>query len=196
MRVLLVYCNPVPESFGASLRQAAVEALVERGHEVEVRDLYALGFDPVMSADERRGYHVPDVNEAPVADELAALRRCEALVFVHPTWWYGPPAMLKGWLDRVWIPHATFEMPKPGLPVTRRLTNIRRIAVITTLGAPWWWWTFVMRSPGRRMILTGLSVLCHPRCRTTWLAHHQMDSSTPATRAAFLARIRRVLATF
>jgi putative NADPH-quinone reductase len=143
----------------------------------------------VLSAEERRGYHTPGENEAPVADHLDALRWCEALIFVYPTWWYGPPAMLKGWLERVWVPHATFRMPERGKPIARVLTNIRLIGAISLLGSPrWWWW--VMGMPGRRTLLTGLSVLCAPGCRTFWLAHHRMDSSTPESRSAFLRRVR------
>src|SRR5262249_53562891 len=100
MRILLVYCHPCGESFVAAVRDAAVAGLEAAGHEVRIGDLYAIGFDPVMSAEERRGYHEPGSNEKPVAEHLAMLRWCEGLVFVYPTWWYGPPAMLKGWLDR------------------------------------------------------------------------------------------------
>ena len=54
----------------------------------------------------------PGINEVPVADQLDHLRWAEGLVFVYPTWWYSLPAMLKGWIDRVWVPFATFELPQ------------------------------------------------------------------------------------
>lgn len=189
MRVLLVHCHPCHESFVAAIRDAALEALAAGGHEVRLLDLYEMGFDPVLSAEGRRAYHTPGLNERDVAPHLAALRWCEALIFVYPTWWYGQPAMLKGWLDRVWVPHAAFVMPEPGKPIGRKLTNIRLIGAISTLGSPkWWWW--LMGAPGRRTLLTGLSVLCAPRCRTFWLALHRMDSASQSDRAAFLARVR------
>jgi putative NADPH-quinone reductase len=101
--------------------------------------------------------------------------------------------MLKGWLDRVWLPHATFSMPEGAKPIGRVLTNIRTIGAISTLGSPrWWWW--IMGAPGRRTLLTGLSVLCAPRCRTFWMGLHRMDSATDADRAGFLAAVRRRLA--
>lgn len=193
MRVLLVYCHPCPESFVAAIRDTAVEALAAGGHEVRLVDLYAEDFNPVMSADERRGYHTPGHNELPVARHLADLRWAEALLFIYPTWWYGLPAMLKGWLDRVWVPHATFRMPEPGKPIARTMTNIRLVGAISTLGSPrWWWWIIGM--PGRRTLLTGISVLCHARCRTLWLSLHRMDSRTDAQREAFLEQVRRRLA--
>jgi hypothetical protein len=72
------------------------------------------------------------------------------------------------------------------------MTNIRLIGVISLLGSPrWWWWMIGM--PGRRTLLTGLGVLCAPGCRTFWLAHHRMDSSTPETRSVFLDRVAKKL---
>jgi NAD(P)H dehydrogenase (quinone) len=190
LRVLVVYCHPDPSSFAASVRDVAIAAMEDAGHETRVIDLYAEGFDPAMSREEWRGYHTRDANEAPVAAHLDALRWCEGLVFVYPTWWYAPPAMLKGWLDRVWVPHATFSMPQDGKPIGRVLTNIRMIGVVTTLGSPWWWWT-LMGMPGRRIFLTGIAALCAPRARRIWLALHDMDSIDAAARGAFLERVRR-----
>lgn len=190
MRILVVYCHPNPESFVAAVKATAVAALIAVGHEVRVADLYAEGFNPVLTRDEREDYHTPGSNEAPVASDLERLRWCEAIVFVYPTWWYAQPAMLKGWLDRVWVPHATFGMPENGKPISRKLTNIRVMAVITTLGAPFWWWR-IMGEPGRRILLRGMGMLCHPRLKRHWIALHDLDSTTPDQRAVFLTRVKR-----
>jgi NAD(P)H dehydrogenase (quinone) len=192
MRVLVVYCHPCEESFNAGVRDAALAELAARGHETRLLDLYAMDFQPVLTAEQRRGYHTPGENEREIGEHLAALRWCEALIFIYPTWWYGQPAMLKGWLDRVWVPHATFGMPERNKPISRVLTNIRIIGAVSTLGSPkWWWW--IMGAPGRRTLLTGLSVLCAPRCRTFWLGLHEMDSASDAKRAGFIAQVRRKL---
>lgn len=188
MRCLLVYCHPCPESFTAAVRDRVVAGLDRAGHEVDLLDLYASGFRAVMDAEERRRYHEPGVNELPVKDHLERLERAQGLVFVYPTWWYGQPALLKGWLDRVWVPHATFTMPEGGKPIGRVLTNIRLLAAVSTLGSPWWWWTF-LGQPGRRQLLWGLRVICHPRCRTLWMALHRMDTVSAEARRAFLDRV-------
>ena len=193
MNILVVYCHPVAESFSAAIRDTAIEALQAAGHQVRLLDLYADDFDPVMGCDERRDYHTRELNEAPVADHLALLRESEGLLFVYPTWWYGLPAMLKGWLDRVWVPHATFTLPENGRAIRPLMTHIRFLGAVTTCGAPWWWSTFV-GEPGRRTILRGIRALCAKRCQKLWLAHYEMDSSTAESRAAFLARLGRKLA--
>lgn len=190
MRILVVLAHPVAESFGHALHRQVVATLTAGSHEVRALDLYAMGFDPVLSASERRDYHTPALNEVAVQDQLAHLRWAEALIFVYPTWWYSLPAMLKGWIDRVWVPFATFELPKGLQPVQGRMQNIRLIGAVSTYGSPWWWTRFVIGDPGRRIIMRGLRPLCHPRCRTFWLGHYRMDSSTPQSRSRFLAQVQ------
>jgi putative NADPH-quinone reductase len=190
MKALVVYAHPVPESFGAALRDTVVATLTEKGHEVRLVDLNAIAFNPVMSADERRHHFDHGVNEIPVADQIEHIMWCEMLVFVYPTWWYGLPAILKGWLDRVWVPHVAFIMPEAdGGNIRPNMQHIRRIVAVTTCGANWTLSKWV-GEPARRTLLRGIRTLCHPLCRTTYMAHYKMDSSTPASRAAYLAKVR------
>lgn len=195
MRILVIYCHPNPESFTAAIRDVALATLATNGHETRLIDLYAIAFNPVMGREERARYHTPVENEHDIAEHLAALRWADGLLFVYPTWWYGLPAMLKGWLDRVWVPHATFEMPKGRRPISRILTNITHIAAISTLGAPrlWWW---MIGAPGRRTLLTGLGVICNARCRTQWIALHRIDVVEAVERSRFLDTIRIKLSRF
>jgi putative NADPH-quinone reductase len=192
MRCLVVYCHPVAESFVGQLYRTALATLEGRGHTVRGLDLYALQFDPVLTREQRLDYHHPERNQAGIEAQIAHLRWAEALVFVYPTWWYGLPAMLKGWLDRVFVPGVTFTMPEANRPVGPLLTHIRVLGGIATYGSPWWWARWI-GDPGRRTILRGIGALCAPRRRTFWLAHYKMDSSTPASRHAFLARVERRL---
>ena len=196
MHILLVYSHPCEESYGAALRDRAVESLKQAGHSVDLLDLYAEGFNPVLDADERRGYHTPGENEKPIADHLARLRKAEGLIFVYPTWWYGLPAMLKGWLDRVLVPGVAFLMPdRANATIRPGLRNIERLGVFTTCGASFWLTRFV-GAPGRRTLLRGVGLLCAPRCRKTFAAHYLMDSSTDASRARHLARVGRKIDRF
>jgi len=192
MRTLVVYCHPVPESFCAAVRDEAVRTLQAGGHDVRLIDLYAEGFDPVISAEERRRYNDVPHGEPLVPDHAAHLRWAEALVLVYPTWWYGLPAMLKGWFDRAWAPGVAFALDPDGGAITPLMTNIRHLVVLTTCGAAWWW-SHVVGHPGRKTILRGIRALCARRCKTLFLAHYRMDASTPASRAAFLGKVRRRL---
>ncbi len=189
MRFLVVYCHPVPESFGAALRDTVLEAIRARGDEVRLIDLYGERFEPVMFADERRSYNEGAPADPAIAAHIERLRWAEALLFVYPTWWYGLPAMLKGWFDRVWATDVAFKLGEGG-QIIPLLTNIRKLGVITTCGAPWWL-SLLMGQPGRKTILRGIRAICAKRCKTMFVAHYLMDASTAETRAAFLETVRR-----
>jgi len=97
---LVICANPSPSSFDHAIVAAYVEAATECHQEVVVRDLYALGFDPVLKAAERPLQD--DWSPAPdVTVELDHLARCDILVLVYPIWFALPPAILIGYVDRV-----------------------------------------------------------------------------------------------
>ena len=192
MRILVVHSHPDPESYSAALRAAVMEGLAEAGHETRLIDLYAEGFDPVLSRAAWRAYEDSLCNAEGLERHVEALKWAEGLVFVYPTWWYGLPAMLKGWLDRVWLPDVAFTLP-PGAPIAPLLTPIRRCDVVTTCGASWWL-TQLVGSPGKKTILRGCRFLMAKNCRTRFLAHYSMDASTDRSRAAFLEKVRRAMA--
>ncbi len=195
MRCLVVFCHPSETSFGAAILETARDALSGAGHDVRVIDLYREGFDPVLSSDEWSSY-VTDTgkNIEALHDHVAALQWAESLVLIFPTWMYGPPAMLKGWLERVWLPGVAFEIPRGRQKrVVGLFSNIRRFTVVTTSGSPWWWLR-VIRDPCRNLFARGLRVLFHRRCRVRWLQLHNMDHSNDKQRKAFLNRISNELA--
>lgn len=192
MRALVVYCHPREVSFTAAVRDTVLDRLRDAGAETRLIDLYAEGFDPVLSADEHAGYETDD-NVAPVAAHVEALRWCDTLIFVYPTWWYGQPAMLKGWLDRVLLPGVAFLMPDAqNADIRPGLTHVTRLAVFTTCGASWWLTRFI-GAPGRRTILRGVRLLCARRCRTAFAAHYLMDSAPRDSLSRHLARVERAV---
>lgn len=190
MRVLVLYAHPDPESFGAALHAAAVESLREAGHEVDDCDLYAEGFDAVLSREERIGYHDVANNTRPVAPYVERVRRAEALVLCFPVWNFGYPAILKGFFDRVFLPGVSFTMVAG--KARPNLWNIRRLAAITTYGGSRWR-AMLMGDPPRRSVCRALRAVCHPALRPLYLAHYEMNLSTAESRAAFIARTSRKL---
>jgi NAD(P)H dehydrogenase (quinone) len=189
MRALVVYCHPDPGSFNAAVRDVVLDKLAGQGAYVRVHDLYAMGFTPVLTGPEWTGYLTCPDNLAPVADQVADLRWADTLIFVYPTWWYGLPAMLKGWLDRVLLPDVAFLMPDAtNTNIRPGLLHITRLGVFTTCGASRWL-TAVVGAPGKRTLLRGVGFICAPRKRSVFAAHYLMDSSTPASRARHLTRV-------
>lgn len=192
MRCLVVYCHPVPESYCAAVRDTVVTTLERNGHSVDLMDLYAEKFDPVMPASERRRYNGMKLDDHPYPSHIERLQQTDAIVFVYPTWWYGMPAMLKGWLDRVWTPELTFKIPHGPGPIKPLMTHIKLLCVVTTCGAPRWW-SYLVGHPGKRTILRGMRALCAKTCRRVFLAHYLMDKSTPKSRADYLKQVEKRL---
>jgi len=116
MKVLVVYAHPEPRSFTGALRDVAVRVLQEDGHEVLQSDLYKMPFNPVpgwhdfedhdqidffgYSAEQKRaaeaGSFAPDLQA-----EMEKISSCDFLLLIFPLWWYSMPAIMKGWVDRV-----------------------------------------------------------------------------------------------
>lgn len=193
MRALVVYCHPRPESFTAAVRDTVLEQLRAAGAEIRLSDLYARGFDPALSNAEHAGYLDCPANRAPVEQDCQDLEWADTLIFIYPTWWYGLPAVLKGWLDRTLLPDVAFHMPKAeGETISRGLTNITRLGVFTTCGASRLL-TWFVGAPGKRTLLRGLGLTCAPRVRKAFTAHYLMDSSTPQSRAKHLERVAKVI---
>lgn len=156
-RVLLVYAHPEPRSLNGALRDHAVAALRGAGHEVEVSDLYAMGWKAVADgADfldrdpaarlhygrESRRAHDGGAQSADIVAEQAKILRADALVFQFPLWWFAPPAILKGWIDRVFANGfaygiGTYEGARYGLRYGEgRLAGKRALVSVTTGGPP------------------------------------------------------------
>lgn len=116
MNVFIVHAHPEPQSFNGALTHHARQTLEGAGHKVQVSDLYAMKFDPVS---DRRNFtsvkdpayfkqqleelHATEVNgfASDIAAEMAKLAWCDALILQFPLWWFSLPAILKGWVDRV-----------------------------------------------------------------------------------------------
>ncbi len=189
MRVLVLFAHPVETSFGAALHLKLVETLRARGHEVDDCDLYAEGFDPVMSRKDRLDYHDLAVNRSRVSGYVERLLVAEALAVSFPVWNMGFPAILKGFIDRVFLPGVSFRLNANG-DFVPGLQNIRKLGVVCTYGGTRLH-TFLMGDPIRRYLTCSLRLTCAPGTRCDYVAHHDMNHSTPERRARFLAKVGR-----
>lgn len=169
------------------MHDTVVDALQQRGWDVDDCDLNAEGFAPVLTEAERRGYHdIPD-NIDPVRPYVERLQTAEALVMVFPVWNFGYPAILKGFLDRVFLPDVSFKLAGGG--VRPGLTNIKRLAAFTTYGG-----TRVRAmmngDPPRKCVTRAVRYACGwPKTRYTGL--YDMNNNGPAQLKAHLERVQR-----
>ncbi|MBT8457960.1 MAG: NAD(P)H-dependent oxidoreductase [Rhodobacteraceae bacterium] len=191
-RALVLFAHPCPESFSASLHGTVVETLQERGWDVDDCDLNAEGFAPVLTEAERRGYHAVPENIGPVADYVDRVRAADALVMVFPVWNFGYPAILKGFLDRVFLPGVSFKLDDG--KVKPNLTHIRRLAAVTTYGGTRMR-AMLVGDPPRKCVTRAVWHVCRPR-KTRYLALYDMNRATDAKRHGFQDRVRREMQAF
>lgn len=135
--ILILQGHPDPKSFVAALVSAYAEGAVAAGASVRTIALVDLAFDPIL----RMGHHAPQRLEPDLEDAFAAIRAARHVVFAFPTWWAGPPALVKGFIDRVFLPGTTFRFDNGSALPTGLLAG-RSARLLTTMDSPsvWYWW--------------------------------------------------------
>lgn len=135
MKVSVILGHPYSKSFNHAIADATVSALKEGGHEVRFHDLCAEGFDPILMGEEL----VSDRSD----DELVQIhwneiKEADGIIIIHPNWWGQPPAILKGWVDRVLRENVAYRFPEDddgsGLPIG--LLKARTALVFNTSNTP------------------------------------------------------------
>lgn len=152
MKVLWIYAHPEPRSLTGSLRDEGLRTLTDLGHEYQLSDLYAMRWNPVVDRDDYAqdpGERLLVAGESAAAYESGRLSPdiraehekiewADALVVQFPVWWYGPPAILKGWFDRVFVKGFGYGVTDENGTVLRygegKLTGKRALAAITLGG--------------------------------------------------------------
>ncbi len=149
MNVLIIYAHPYPASFNAAMKDRAVEVLGKAGHDVKVSDLYAMRFKATLDMDDfpdpcnrsffsianemmagfTRGKLAPDV-----LAEIAKVKWADLLIFQFPIWWSSMPAMLKGWIDRVFVQGFVVNLPN-GQVYADGLLKSKKALISTTMGS-------------------------------------------------------------
>lgn len=133
---VVVLGNPSSDSFTHAIADRYCAAVKECGQDVELRDLYALGFDPRLQADQRPGHQIQAMPDD-VAREMGLLREADAIIFIYPLWFGMPPAIIKGYVDRVMGAALTPTDIKSHIPDV--ILQGRRLASFSTSAAtaPW-----------------------------------------------------------
>jgi len=188
MRVLVVHAHPVETSFNRSLFKTVVETLTAGGHQVDACNLYEEGFDAVLSREERINYEGVPGNLTPaVKPYVDRLLATEAIVFVHPVWNYGYPAILKGFFDRIYLPGVSFRLENGG--VAPNLTNIKKVAYVTTYGGDRWR-TILMGDPPRRLARRWAWATYRTKLPPKYLALYDMNNNREPQLRAFIEKVR------
>ncbi|MFO8085152.1 MAG: NAD(P)H-dependent oxidoreductase [Desulfobacterales bacterium] len=176
MNILIVTAHPLKNSLCGLFSETVASSLNNMGHEVQLEDLYQKQFDPVLSIDERISYYKESYDSSGVSPEIEKLVNSDALVIIFPTWWFGFPAILKGWFDRVWAPTVAYDHANNYGPIKPKLLNLKKTFVVTTLGAPWWVDRIILRRPIKRTLRFALLGACAKKCNLKFLSFYKCES--------------------
>ncbi|ANJ26052.1 NAD(P)H-dependent oxidoreductase [Agromyces aureus] len=167
MRIMFVFDHPytldasdnVPHrrSFTAAVAAAAIRGARLAGHEIDLVDLAADGFDPVMSRDDLVAWRLKSMVDPVVVDYQRRLLDADHLVFAFPVWWEAMPAATKGFLDRVLTKGVVFEeiagaKGNPFRNLMPRLGGVTVLSIMTTPDAAYRWW---FRDPLTKILFKG-----------------------------------------
>ncbi|NTW55973.1 MAG: NAD(P)H-dependent oxidoreductase [Chlorobiaceae bacterium] len=155
-KLLIIQAHPDSESFCGALASAYESGAAHAGHSVSRIDLGELSFDPVL----HKGYREVQPLEPDLLDAKEALIQAGHLVFVYPVWWGGPPALLKGFFDRLFLPGIAFKFNNPHALRWERLLAGRSARLLVTMDTPPWYYRLIYRMPGHNQMKRTILDFC------------------------------------
>ncbi|MGB2600842.1 MAG: NAD(P)H-dependent oxidoreductase [Candidatus Omnitrophota bacterium] len=130
MNHLIIYCHPNPKSFNHAVLESYEGLAKDKGHDVRVRDIYSAGFDPVLKAEDFIKIQQGSVSED-VKEEQEQIKWADIITFIHPIWWFQMPAMLKGYIDRVFSYGFAYKIDEGGI---KGLLSGKKVIILNTTG--------------------------------------------------------------
>lgn len=183
-KVVVILGHPDATSLCGALARSYVEGARAAGATVREVNLGDLDFDPVL----RHGYNEIQQLEPDLLAAQEAIGRAEVVVFVYPTWWGSVPALLKGFVDRTFLPGFAFKYRDDSRFWDRLLAG-RSARLIVTMDSPPWYYRWVVRQPGNQMMRRAILGFSGVKpVRTT--AFGPVRSSAAEARAGWLNRTR------
>lgn len=193
MRVLLVVDHPYSGALTHALVASARKGLEAAGHEVDLVDLHADGFDPVMHSEDLAAWRHGETPNQQVADYQQRLQVADHVVMAFPIWWSVMPAMTKGFIDKVFVKGVAYHQPKPGGMMKRALEKLNGVTVISVMATPEAAYRMILGSPLIKMLFRGTFRQIGIK-NLTWLNHSNPMAKTPEQRAEMLNRVEERMA--
>lgn len=154
-KILIVQGHPNPKSLCAHLAETYQKNASQSGFEVRYLNLPELKFDVNL----HQGYKEDQKLEPDLISAQEAITWAEHLVFVFPNWWTSMPALLKGFIDRVFLPGFAFQYRQKS-PLPKKLLNGKTARLIITMDSPSWYYNYLMKAPGVNLLKRGTLIFC------------------------------------
>lgn len=185
-KILIIIGHPNPESFNHALAHRYAEAARQAGHSVEVLSLATLQFDPIL----RMGYAAPQELEPDLQAAQVSILNADHLVVLFPSWWGSTPALLKGFIDRTFLPGFAFKYKKDSVWWDRLLSG-RTGHLVVTMDTPWFYNWLVYGNANIRAMKAATFQFCGIK-RVKVTTFDSVRSSTEARRTAWLEQMAQL----
>lgn len=190
-KTVIVTSHPYDGSFCHALMSVVSEGVQATGGVVDLIDLEADGFDPVMHSKDLIGFLKHQAQDQQALDYIRRIKEANHLVLVFPIWWELMPAMMKGFIDKVVFPGETFAYDKSMSGMRSLLDNLQSTTIITTMNTPRSVYRWVFGDALQRVLVRGTFKKMGLK-QVRWLSCNMVKKSTDAQRAKRLAAARRV----
>ncbi|MBM3163587.1 MAG: NAD(P)H-dependent oxidoreductase [Chlorobi bacterium] len=185
--ILIILGHPNSESFCGTMADAYEAGARSAGHTVARLDLGCLRFDPVL----HKGYAEIQPLEPDLASAREAISSADHLVFVYPVWWGGPPALLKGFFDRLFLPGFAFKFQSSTALGWERLLARRSARLLVTMDTPPWYYRLVYRMPGHNQVRRTILGFCGVK-PVSISEFGPVKTSSHETRSKWLGNVRKL----
>lgn len=148
-KILVINGHPVEDSFSKALADSYIEGAESKGYKVEIIQVRKMDFNPNLMF----GYKKRMKMESDVAQAISKIKESDHIVWIFPMWWYSMPAMLKGFIDRTFLPDVAFRSRPGKLP--EKLLRGRSSRIIITSDTPRWFDRIYMKSPAINQLRKG-----------------------------------------
>lgn len=181
-KVLIINGHPDSESFCFGLHESYKKGSLQAGNEVKEIILAKMDFNPILM----HGYRKRTELEPDLLEAWEKIKWAEHIVWIYPTWWASPPALLKGFIERVFLPGFAFEYQEKS-PFPKKLLTGKTSEIISTMDAPVFYYKWIVKDIGGKMIRRDIGAFCGIKNkRTTYLA--TLKTSTPEQRQGWLEK--------
>jgi NAD(P)H dehydrogenase (quinone) len=191
MHTLVILAHPYAKSYCHALYERVILTLEQAGHTVDRLHLDGEDFDPVMRGGDLAVYNKGQSADPAVLAYQARIDAAQQLVFIFPIWWEVMPALLKGFIDKVFTKGWAYEPARIGLK--GHLNHIQRAVVLTTMNTPKWAYRLLYGDAVQRALVRGTLRKCGVR-RVKWLALSPVSHVTDIQRKAWLKQVAAIFA--
>ncbi|MCP3899580.1 MAG: NAD(P)H-dependent oxidoreductase [Desulfobacteraceae bacterium] len=191
MNNLIIYAHPYGKSYNASILEHLTNKLREAKQSVDVIDLYKEEFNPVLNEKELALYSQGKFLDPMVEDYQKRINNADHLFFIFPVWWYDIPAILKGFIDKVFLKNWAYEISEKGIP-KGKLTFIKKVSIISTMKSPKWYYWLLYRNSIKHSFIKGTLKFCGIK-NIQWVNITNIENMGDLKRKQWLKRIRQVV---